>query len=139
PLERGLSAHVGHQDAHRVAHLLGVDVLVRGGGLGDGGHVQPALVREGRAAREGLVRARLDVQDLVAWLQSLRAEDSTCFVLGHNPALTDLCNLLAGRPALDNLPTAGYLRFSVPVEQWIDLTEGIGVLEHYVFPKDLSS
>ncbi|MEO0436836.1 MAG: histidine phosphatase family protein [Pseudomonadota bacterium] len=80
-----------------------------------------------------------DARDLVAWLQDLRAEDSSCFLLGHNPALTDLCNFLTGRPALDNLPTAGYLRFSLPVEEWVDLTEGVGVLEHYIFPKDLPS
>jgi phosphohistidine phosphatase len=78
-----------------------------------------------------------DYRDLLAWLQECPGPEARCFVLGHNPALTDLCNQLLGRPALDNLPTAGYLELTLPVEHWGEVTEGIGQLERWLFPRDL--
>jgi len=76
-------------------------------------------------------------QDLLAWIQQQKTNPESLFLIGHNPALTDLCNQLVGRPALDNLPTAGYLRFSIPVDTWSDLAPGVATLEDYLFPRDL--
>jgi len=78
-------------------------------------------------------------EDLLAWIQDLGHDDDSLFIIGHNPGLTDLCNELVARPALDNLPTAGYLRFAIDIDAWEDLTEGIGTLETYLFPRDLPS
>ena len=75
-------------------------------------------------------------EELLLWLQE-EAEGSSCFLIGHNPGLTDLCNQLVGRRALDNLPTAGYLTLSLPVESFSDVTEGIARLDDYLFPKNL--
>jgi phosphohistidine phosphatase len=76
-------------------------------------------------------------EDVLAWLQNQQTESESLFLIGHNPAFTDLCNKLVARRALDNLPTAGYLRFAVDIERWSDLTEGIASLEGWLFPKDL--
>ena len=78
-----------------------------------------------------------DWEDLLAWLQSFGGGSRNCFVIGHNPALTNLCNQLVGRPALDTLPTAGFLALSLPVDEWSDVTEGIATLDDWLFPRDL--
>ncbi|MFK7830998.1 MAG: histidine phosphatase family protein [Congregibacter sp.] len=77
-------------------------------------------------------------EELMDWLQNLHSQSESCFLISHNPGLTDLCNQLTGRQAIDNLPTAGYLRFCLPVEHWSDVTPGIAELQHYFFPRSLA-
>lgn len=101
-------------------------------GLCDG---WPALNIQPHVTDEALYT--FDWEDVLAWLQDQLLTSDTLFLIGHNPAFTDLCNQLVARQALDNLPTAGYLRFSVDIENWTDLTEGIASLEGWLFPKDL--
>lgn len=79
-----------------------------------------------------------DYQDLLHWLQNYVGESDSCFLIGHNPALTDLCNQLVGRLAIDNLPTAGYLQLEIPVDSWRDLSDGTATLIDWQFPRDLS-
>lgn len=76
-------------------------------------------------------------EDVLAWLQALRGTSESCFLIGHNPGLTELCNQLCGRRVLDNLPTAGYLRLSLPFQHWKDLEVGAGELETHLFPRSL--
>lgn len=76
-------------------------------------------------------------EGLLAWLRAAPAQPASLFVIGHNPALTDLCNQLVGYPALDNLPTAGYLRLTADIERWSDITAGVARLDDYLFPRDL--
>jgi phosphohistidine phosphatase len=76
-------------------------------------------------------------RDLITWIRNLASNPESLFLVGHNPALTDLCNQLVGRRALDNLPTAGYLRFSVDIEDWAELSEGVATLEDHLFPRDI--
>lgn len=62
----------------------------------------------------------LYLADAATWLAWIRAAPETCRVLmliGHNPGLTDLVNLLlAGEgPSLDNLPTLGCAHFLSPM------------------------
>lgn len=78
-----------------------------------------------------------DWQDVFAWLQAQTTEAESLFLIGHNPALTELCNQLVARRAIDNLPTAGYLRLAVDIGRWRELREGSGSLEDYLFPRDL--
>ena len=78
-----------------------------------------------------------DWEEVLEWIQDLASDDEHCFLIGHNPALTELCNALTGRRSLDNLPTAGYLRFSLPIDDWSDTAEGLATLESYLFPKQL--
>ncbi|GAB3274863.1 SixA phosphatase family protein [Parahaliea aestuarii] len=75
--------------------------------------------------------------DLLEWLLAVPAEQEALFLIGHNPAFTDLVNELAGEPVLDNLPTAGYLRLTLPVEDWSELTRAPAVVEAQLFPRTL--
>jgi phosphohistidine phosphatase len=101
-------------------------------GLCDG---WPALGLQAHVTEEALYT--FDYLDLMAWLQDAQEGFDSLFLLGHNPALTDLCNQLVGRPALDNLPTAGYLQLMIPIDAWSDVTEGIASLEIWQFPRNL--
>lgn len=96
----------------------------------------PALAKEHHDIDDALYT--FDYQDLFSWLQAYPEESDSCFLLGHNPGLTDLCNQLVGRLALDNLPTAGYLQLEIPVSVWGDVSEGTATLLEWRFPRDLS-
>ena len=59
------------------------------------------------------------------------------FMIGHNPAFTDLVNHLTGGHSLDNLPTAGYVELALAIDRWRDLREACAVMSHCLFPKQL--
>jgi len=94
----------------------------------------------GPAAQAPTHDARLytfDYRELLDWLCRLPQAQAQCLLVGHNPALTELCNQLLGRPALDNLPTAGYLQLRLAVDRWSDIAPGTGELQRWLFPRDL--
>ena len=142
--ERDLNAR-GRRDAPRMGRALALSMPAQA--------VHCSSARRARETLEGLcagwpaLGAQAHVIDpalytfdsgaVLAWLQALRIDDEALFVLGHNPALTDLCNRLVGRPALDNLPTAGYLRVAIDIDSWSDCAEGLATLRSWQFPRDL--
>ncbi|MBP6701242.1 MAG: histidine phosphatase family protein [Halioglobus sp.] len=76
-------------------------------------------------------------EDLFAWLRRQDDRHDALFVLGHNPALTDLANALAADDGLANLPTAGYLELSLQIDRWRDLRQGCATIEFSLFPRQL--
>lgn len=78
-----------------------------------------------------------DSDDLLQWLAGRGEEQQALFLIGHNPALTELVNDLTGEYSLHNLPTAGYARLSLKIDRWRDLGQGCATLEHCLFPKQL--
>ncbi|MAT91344.1 MAG: phosphoglycerate mutase [Halioglobus sp.] len=95
----------------------------------------PALARQAHRIDEALYT--FAATDLWQWLARQAATARSVFILGHNPALTELVNLLCGRPLLDNLPTAGYVRLSLDIDDWRALVQGCAELEDSLFPRDL--
>lgn len=82
-----------------------------------------------------------DYRDLLHGLSrgfGAKPEPAQLFLIGHNPAFTDLINVLAPTASLDNLPTAGYARLTLEIDCWGDLQHGCGRLEETLFPKQLS-
>ena len=75
--------------------------------------------------------------DLLAWLQCQEDRDESLFLLGHNPGLTDLVNRLAPGADLLNLPTAGYVQLSLPIDRWREAGACRGELVWQLFPRDL--
>lgn len=47
---------------------------------------------------------------------------SQLWVLGHNPGLTELANLLCPEQALENLPTSAVFAVKAAIEKWADLS-----------------
>jgi phosphohistidine phosphatase len=75
-----------------------------------------------------------DVVDLLRERDDARDE---VFLVGHNPAFTDLVNYLDGGDPLDNLPTAGYARLVLSIERWGELAPGCGTLARVLIPRQL--
>ncbi|MCL7488760.1 MAG: histidine phosphatase family protein [Desulfobulbaceae bacterium] len=55
-------------------------------------------------------------------------------MVGHNPEITILANLLGGL-AIDNVPTGGIVALDFPVSSWEKVTEEKGVLVFFDYPK----
>ena len=77
-------------------------------------------------------------EDLFDWIAGQDDRHRALFLIGHNPALTDLVNALTGCHSLDNLPTAGYAELSMCIARWADLEPGCASLDFTLFPKQLS-
>lgn len=102
------------------------------GGLQDG---WPALQDLDHITDEDLYTFSAD--DLVRWLRRCDDESNSQFLIGHNPAFTDLINWLCDDMVLENLPTAGYARLELAISSWADISEGCGRLLDTLFPKQL--
>ncbi len=76
-------------------------------------------------------------RDLLDWLQQQPDSEQTLFIIGHNPALTDLANELVPDLRLANLPTAGYLQLQLPIDSWRALSGCAGQVTEQLFPKQL--
>ena len=59
-------------------------------------------------------------------------------MIGHNPALTDLINYLTQADSVSNLPTAGFAHVTLSLYEWPSLDAGVGILEEFVLPRDIS-
>jgi phosphohistidine phosphatase len=78
-----------------------------------------------------------DSDALRDWLRQQEDGPASLFLLGHNPAMTDLVNELVAEPVLANLPTAGYVCLEIPAESWSRLGERPARLVCQLFPKSL--
>lgn len=76
-------------------------------------------------------------EDLLEWLMAQNDQQQALFIVGHNPALTELANILAGDAVPANLPTAGYLELSLQIDHWRDIRQGCAEIEHSLFPRQL--
>ncbi|MEP1473170.1 MAG: histidine phosphatase family protein [Halieaceae bacterium] len=95
----------------------------------------PALADQEHRTIEALYT--FDSDELSRWLRQQPDSCSELFLIGHNPALTDLVNELAPAAQLVNLPTAGYVQLRLPLAHWSGLVEGIATLEYRLFPREL--
>lgn len=76
-------------------------------------------------------------EDLVTWLGEQDDSQRALFMIGHNPAFTDLINWLCGEEVLENLPTAGFACVALDVDSWSALAPGCGRLVDRLFPREL--
>jgi phosphohistidine phosphatase len=95
----------------------------------------PELSQQGHHSDDDLYT--FDSSDLIAWLQQRPEDQSSVFIIGHNPAFTDLVNALTGEYSLANLPTAGYVQLTVPVDRWRNLQQAAATAVHSLFVKTL--
>ncbi len=103
------------------------------GGLQDG---WPALGDFQHRTEEALYT--FSAADLVHYIQQRQQSDETSlFLLGHNPAMTDLVNWICGESVLANLPTAGFVHLELPIKDWAELDAGCGRLYTRILPREL--
>ncbi len=77
-----------------------------------------------------------DWQQLLDWLQTLDNRWQRAAVVGHNPAVTDLVNLLAAT-AIDNIPTCGLAELQCSLDDWSQLAPGLANLIRFTRPGEL--
>ena len=96
----------------------------------------------GLQPQDGIVDDALysfDVNALLDWIGARPEEGQELAIIGHNPALTELVNRLAGPATLENLPTAGWVELDLPILSWSDIgcVHGSGAADFMLFPRSL--
>jgi phosphohistidine phosphatase len=61
-------------------------------------------------------------------------ELDTIFVIGHNPQLTDMVNLLVD-DHIAKIPTMGIVAITFDITQWSELSHTKGELDFFIYPK----
>ena len=61
-------------------------------------------------------------------------ECETAMLVGHNPAITEFVNEMAGSD-IDNIPTCGLVQLSLPIDTWSDIEFSSAQLVEFDFPK----
>jgi phosphohistidine phosphatase len=79
-----------------------------------------------------------DYHEILAFLKSRTSKFKTIALVGHNPAFTDLTNLLADA-GIKNIPTTGLVEISLSIKKWADIKRGCGKLVRFVTPKQLEA
>ena len=141
---RGLNKR-GRRDAPRMGAALATELLPQAIAVSPARRAQltlaglcagwPALAACDHVTEESLYTFGAD--ELRHWITALNDEQSSVFIIGHNPALTELVNTLLGQWQLDNLPTAGYARLSLSIDRWSGLKAGCGQLDRLLIPREL--
>ncbi len=70
---------------------------------------------------------------LLRFIQSQSDQIQTLVLVGHNPGLTELINLLGVK--LDNLPTSGHFAFSLSTSHWKELSRATCTFAWWDSPK----
>jgi len=73
-------------------------------------------------------------QQLLRWIHQLDDSLSNVVIVGHNPAMTYLCNEM-GNQYIQNVPTCGYAQLAFPANTWCDLSPSSGKLVTFLTPK----
>ena len=71
------------------------------------------------------------------FLKAASLLDDSCadaMLVGHNPAITDFANIMANA-GIENIPTCGIVKLSLPIDQWSDIEAGSATLIDFDFPK----
>lgn len=74
--------------------------------------------------------------ELILNVLSLQEADcESVFLVGHNPSLSELANMLQGEN-FTKFPTLGILAIDLPIETWNEITEcRHGTIDFFIFPK----
>lgn len=100
--------------------------------------VQTARLMAEYTGEKLMVEERLYGGGWSSILQVLQEQDATLEtirIVGHNPDLEDLCRVLCGiRNQGIHLATCGVICISCDINDWADLSEGIGLLEWSIRP-----
>ncbi len=120
-----MAPHVVHVSPARRAQLTL-------GGLQDG---WPALQDIDHRTEEALYT--FSAGDVLDWIGAQADSMDSLFLIGHNPALTDLVNWVCGETVLANLPTAGFVRLTLAINGWSGLEQGCGRLHTRIFPREM--
>ncbi len=72
--------------------------------------------------------------ELLMLIRETNDSVGSLMMVGHNPGLTDVSNLLCDR-YLDNIPTTGIVRIAFAIDSWRELAQGAGTMTAFEYPK----
>ena len=142
--ERGLNKR-GQRDAPRMGRALAREIDPLPVLVSPARRAQLTLegVCDGWPALAGLQHQTVEelytfsASDVFDLLQACDDDREELFLVGHNPAFTDLVNYLNASDSLENLPTAGYARLTLSIDRWGELAPGRGTLARLLIPRQL--
>lgn len=95
------------------------------------------MVEAGGDEREIVTDVRLyeaDANQLLDLVRDIDDNRSNVLICGHNPGLTDLCNLLSNC-FIDNIPTCGIVSLGFHCDSWKEVEPRSGELIYFDYPK----
>ncbi|MDY0194521.1 MAG: histidine phosphatase family protein [Sulfurovaceae bacterium] len=75
-----------------------------------------------------------DLETILDILSDQKDKNKSIFVVNHNPALTELANILADE-YIDNIPTLGIVAIKLDIKKWKDIKDHKGKMDMFVYPK----
>jgi phosphohistidine phosphatase len=98
---------------------------------------KPVVEALGCRARYDDALYATDADGLLAVVRTLDNEDNVVMLVGHNPSMEELTELLCGEsPAY---PTAALGSIDLAVDRWADVSPGCGTLAAFVTPAQLDA
>lgn len=73
-------------------------------------------------------------KDMMESVAAIDNKFSIALLVGHNPALTYFVERLTGE-SIGNMPTCGIVYINLHIENWNDISSGIGKIKFFEFPK----
>ena len=79
------------------------------------------------------------VLNLISIIQDQGPGVKTVMLFGHNPGITETCNLLTDDLFFDNLPTCSVVHLKFDTDSWRDIGNKKGNLVFHQFPKNFKN
>lgn len=73
---------------------------------------------------------------LLEWCQNIDDALDEVMLVGHNPAITELCNEVGNR-YVDHVPTCGYVKIENKIDSWRNIGRRSGTIVKFVTPKTI--
>lgn len=74
------------------------------------------------------------VNALVSLVNSLPNNKNEITIIGHNPSITELSNYLTDEH-IGNMPTCSIIKIELEIDNWDEITRGIGIQKFFIYPK----
>jgi len=97
---------------------------------------QLTILESGVVFKDAIYEAA--TEDLLETIASIPQELESVMLVGHNPGLTELANLL-GKLNIANLPTCAAVGLELEIKHWNKVAPGCARLKFYDYPKNPES
>ncbi|KYJ86270.1 SixA phosphatase family protein [Sulfurovum riftiae] len=77
-------------------------------------------------------------EEMIAYIQRTEDRYESVFLIGHNPEMTELSNMLT-ETYIDNIPTLGIVGLTLPIEKWEEFKAHKAKMDFFIFPKMFST
>lgn len=73
-------------------------------------------------------------KDMLALICDVAGTAERLWVVGHNPGISEFADQLSNERAIDNMPTCAVVQMELDLEQWRDLSWGMGSNVTFDYP-----